>query len=165
MTKQETTSPVGDRISYHCSAPLEGDAEAAMELAKIALLGQGFQIQSESSTRILLKGPGMQFTGQAPLGGVSELQLDIVDCEVKASAILDGARNLKRWAWGLPVFIGVALIGVLYVSGISLLESVLWGLLPVVTSPLMVAWLEQRTKNAVESLLLNVGRAQRNSMF
>ena len=56
---------------YEYSTPFRGDPDAALTLAKAALLAQGFEILPGSSAELRAKGPGMRSTQQSALLGVS----------------------------------------------------------------------------------------------
>ncbi len=64
---------------YEYYTPLRGDAAAALDVARTALLAQGFEILSDEGMELSAEGPGMRGTQQSPLVGLVRSMAQVAD--------------------------------------------------------------------------------------
>ena len=142
-----------DTNDHEYEIPFSGDPAVALEVARTALLGQGFEIVDQSSGELRATGPGMNSTNQPPLCGASEITFLVGTSAIVARARLGGVRKMKMFLWlfppglGLIVAVSFKLFGVPR-SWIPLLAVAPW----LVLSPILSSWIEKRTTKAVDSL-------------
>lgn len=152
-------------LEYSKTVPFTGQRARALDVARSAFVGQGFQIVASSDDELRVTGPGINSTRENPLKGVSEASIIIRSAAIEIKAILGGAQKLKMFlrlfplgmallfllvfgvlAWRLPVFrhAWVFLIPVLALSP--------WLFL----APLIARSIEKKTAQAVDTLLSNM---------
>jgi len=139
---------------YESSVEFVGNAAAAFDVARTALLALGFEILVDSDTELHAEGPGMHSNRQPDLLGVSRLQIDISSSKITARASLGGVAKMKSFVYLFPPGLVLLLffIGSLYSTRVSWLYILL--ILPwVVISPLIGSVLEHKTKKAVDRLV------------
>ena len=144
---------------YEYSTPLRGDAAAAFDVARTALLAQGFEILTDEDAELSAEGPGMRGTQQSPLAGVSKLQLHVASSTLSATATLGGAARMKMFLYLFPpalalflmISFALAGMGVVWISAVAVAP---W----VVISPLMASAIERRTTKAVDGLVRSMAR-------
>jgi hypothetical protein len=144
---------VFDTNDHECEIPFSGDPAIALEVARTALLGQGFEIVDQSSGELRATGPGMNSTHQPPLCGASEITFLVGTSAVVARAQLGGARKMKMFLWLFPPGLGLTLTVLFVLFGVSRSWVPLLAVSPwLVLSPIMSSWIQQRTKKAVDGL-------------
>jgi hypothetical protein len=145
--------PVFDTNDHEYEIPFSGDPASALEVARTALLGQGFEIVDQSSGELRATGPGMNSTNQPPLCGVSEITFLAGTSAIVARARLGGVRKMKMFLWLFPPGLGLVLMVLFTLLGMPHSWTVLLAVAPwLVLSPIMSSWIEQRTTKAVDSL-------------
>ena len=138
---------------YEYSTPFRGDPDAALTLAKTALIAQGFEILPGSSAELRAEGPGMRSTRQSALLGVSEFRFQIAASTLTASATLGGVARMKAFVVLFPIGLIFSLVVLFAVLGQGNSYLGLWLTLPwLVVSPLMAALIERRTMRAIDRL-------------
>ncbi len=147
-----------ETTEYACIISFQGDAEAALETAKTALLGQGFEIVRYSQDELAVRGSGMNSTREPPIRGASELAITVRQSEIELHARLGGVARMKAFLYLFPL--GMA---VMFLVGFGLaFGSRLWWAYPLplapwlVLSPVLARWVENRTKRALDGLLRSV---------
>jgi hypothetical protein len=135
---------------HECSAPFGGSVRAAFDLARVALVSQGFEILTDTDAELRASGPGMQSNRQPPIVGVSELQLRASGGEIVATATLGAVARLKAFVVLFPplLVLSLAVVG----------QSFSWawvGMIGVwlVVSPFMATAIERRTADAVDRMV------------
>ena len=144
---------------YEYSTPLRGNATAAFDIARTALLAQGFEILADEDAKLSAEGPGMRGTQQSPLVGVSELHLHVASSTIRASATLGGAARMKIFLYLFPPGLGLVLMIVFALAGMSMWWVSVLAVAPwVVISPLMASAIERRTTKAVNGLVRSMAQ-------
>jgi hypothetical protein len=145
---------VFDTNDHEYEIPFSGDPAAALEVARTALLGQGFEIVDQSIGELRATGPGMYSTNQPPLCGVSEIAFLAGTSAIVARAQLGGVRKMKMFLWLFPPGLGLVLMISFALSGMPHSWTVLLAVAPwLVLSPILSSWIEQRTTKAIDSLV------------
>lgn len=143
--------------TYETSAPLRGDRDAALTVARGALTALGFAIESESDSELRAEGPGMTHNKQPALLGVTTLRLRVSGSVVSARAALGGVGNMKLFLYLFPPGLGLMLFVGFAVSGMGMAWIALLAVAPwLVLSPLLATMLERRTRRAVDTLVRNM---------
>jgi len=142
---------------YEYKIPYAGDPAEALDVAKMTLLAQGFEIASLSRGELRAIGPGLNSTNQPALLGASEIMLVADSSTILARAQLGGARRLKLFLYSIPAVLGVVALALALsrMSWLILLLPALW----LVLSPALSSWVESRTKKAVEALVRSTAAA------
>ncbi len=146
------------------SSPLLGDAAAALNVARTALLSLGFEISHDTKSELHARGPGLQSNRQPALLGASELRFRIEHSAVAAEATLGGAATMVAFLYLFPpgLALGLAAMSGLFGLGewwISLLWVAPWLFL----SPWMASSIERNTTKAVDRLVNGMAGATAHS--
>lgn len=158
-------------MEYSKSVPFIGHAARALDVARSAFVGHGFQIVANSDYELRVTGPGINSTKENPLRGVTEALIIIRSDSIEIKAVLGGAQKMKTFlrlfplglalffliifgalAWSLPDFRRA------WIFLIPLLALSPWLFL----GPLIARTIEKRTKQAVDTLLNNMMMMGRN---
>ena len=151
---------VFDVAEHECELPFSGDPVAALETARTALLGHGFEIVEQARGQLRATGPGMSSTNQPPLYGASEITVFASSSTVAARARLGGVRKMKAFVWLFPPGLGLILTCSFVVAGMPFSWTPLLAVAPwFILAPLVSRWLEKRTTQAVESLARSMVQA------
>lgn len=148
--------------THRVSAPLEGDPDAAFDVARTALLALGFEILRESEDALHARGPGKQSNQQPPLLGVSEFHAAVGRRAVEVAATLGGVARMKAFVCLFPP----GLLALLALTFLAVGMQPSWSLalfaLPwLAFSPWIASGLERRTTEAVDRLTRGMARARR----
>jgi hypothetical protein len=139
---------------YKLSILFRGDAKAALELARAALVAQGFEILAQSASELSVRGPGLHDTRQSPLLGATELSLQIAASSIEAQAVLGGVARMKAFVYWFPPGLGLVLALSFLIAGLPNWWVAFLAIAPwLVISPLMGAMIERRTVRAIEGLV------------
>lgn len=143
---------------------MRGDAAAALDVARIALLSLGFEILTESDTELHVRGPGMQSNRELALLGASALNLRVTSSAISDRATLGGVATLKAFLYLFPpvLALSLALVSALTETGgwwVSLLCGAPW----IFLSPWMPSALERRATKAVDRLVSGIASARARS--
>ena len=152
-------------MEYSKTVQFIGHGAKAMDVARSAFVGQGFQLVASSDHELRVTGPGINSTRENPLKGVSEASIIIRGSSIEIKALLGGAQKMKNFlrlfplamalffmvvfgamAWSLPDFRRP------WIFLIPLLALSPWLFL----APLISRSIEKRTKEAVDTLLNNM---------
>ena len=146
---------------HRYTVPFHGDAAAAFNIAKTALLALGFEIQQLSDTELHAEGPGMHSNQQPALVGVSSLQLKINPSNITAIATLGAAAKMKAFIYLFPPGLAFILMAAFVLSGmeVSWIHT-LWVLPWFVISPLLGKGFETKTISAVERLVRGMAQTR-----
>jgi len=140
-----------------------GDAASAFDIALRTLLPLGFEIESQGSSHLTVKSPGMNSTRQNPLQGISYADFTIEHSSLQVRAELGGVDRLQRFLvlllLGVGMFDSLVFLGLWYF--LDELRAHPWFLvipliifLPwTIISPLLARWVGKRTRNALNALL------------
>lgn len=143
-----------DTKDHEYSVSFSGDPATAIEVARTALLGQGFEIVDYGRSEVRATGPGISSTEQPALCGVSEITFRISTSAIVVRARLGGVRTMKLFLSFFPPLLGLVLIVVFAASGLPFLWAPLLAVAPwLVLSPIISSWMERRTTKAVERLV------------
>lgn len=147
--------------THHCDTPFEGDPRDAFDVARTALLSQGFEILEDSASELCARGPGMHSTQQPALLGASELRFRVASSMLSATATLGGVASMKRFVILFPPALVLSLTATLAVtqaggSWWALLAAAPWLLL----APWISSLLEHRTTRAVDRLVRGMAGAR-----
>lgn len=144
------------------SQPFDGDPREALELARAALLAQGFEVVSESESEMHASGPGMQSTQQSPLVGISEVRFSVGPSTLAATATLGAVAKMTTFLYLFPPALALVLAVILAFAGMAgWWFSLLWVAPWIVIAPFMATALERRTTNAVDGLVRSMARASK----
>jgi hypothetical protein len=152
-------------MEYSKTAPFTGHGTRALDVARAAFVGQGFQIVASSDYELRVTGPGINSTKENPLKGVSEASIIIRSSTIEIKAILGGAQKMKTFLRVFPL--GLALFFLIVFGTLAwILPDFRRGwifLIPVLAlspwlflGPLIARMIEKRTKQAVDTLLSNM---------
>ena len=148
---------------HRYSTPFSGDSAAAMNIGRIALLSQGFEIVSDTGSELHARGPGMHSNQQPPLMGATDFIIEVGASTVSTTATLGGVARMKTFVYLFPpglVFV-LALFGA--IAGGMSLEKCGYFLLFVVPglffAPMIAYGMEKQTINAVDSLIRGMAQA------
>ncbi len=139
---------------HEYSTPFEGDTAAAFDLARTALVSQGFEILKETATEMRAQGPGMHSNQQPPIVGVSDFLLRVAGSKIAATATLGGVAKMKAFVVLFPpgLVISLTLMGFFMGS-----DEWWYGFLLVapwlLISPWMASMMERTTVKAVDSMV------------
>ena len=145
---------------HRYSTEFSGDANAAMDIGRIALLSQGFEIISDTGSELHARGPGMHSNQQPPLMGATDFIIQIGASTVATTATLGGVARMKAFLYLFPP--GLALLLGIF-GGFAVMEKFWYVLLFVVPwlffSPLMAIAMEKQTIESVNSLTRGMAQA------
>ena len=149
---------------HECSAPLLGNAAAALDVARTALLSLGFEILSESKAELCARGPGMQSNREPALLGASEMRLRISSSQVAARATLGGVATMKAFLYLFPPGLALSMELFFALYGMGGFGKTLLCVTPwIFLSPWIVSRLERRTTHAVDRLVNGMAGAPARS--
>ena len=163
---------------YSKTVPFAGHTAKALDAARTTFMNQGFQIIASSDDELRVTGPGLNSTKENPLKGVSEASIIIRASAIEMKAILGGTEKLSKFLrifpLGLALFfllaIGITFGVIALAKGLTLPELRQWwwiGLIAflapalalspwIFLSPIMIRWIENRTVQAIDTLLNNM---------
>ena len=95
---------------HECGVALRGDARAAFDVARPALLALGFDIVQESDTELIARGPGLQSNREPGLLGATELHFRIAVQQLAARATLGGVARMKTFFYLFPIGLASLLV-------------------------------------------------------
>ncbi len=149
--------------TYKYSIAFGGNPNAALHVARSALLALGFDILDDADSRLKAEGPGMTHNKQPPLTGVSLLNLEVTASQINATAILGGVANMKAFIYLFPPLLAIALmIFFFFFSGTKswyvLLTVAPW----IVVAPIMASSLEKKVAGAVDRLVRGMAQARQS---
>jgi hypothetical protein len=132
-----------------------GDPGLALEAARTALLGQGFEILRVWESGLEARGPAMSSSKEPPLRGATEVSITVALSMIQLHARLGGVVRMKRFLYLLPA--GMAAIFIATV-GLTFSLRAMWvpamALLPwLVLSPWIAGWIDRRTRAALDALV------------
>ena len=147
---------------YEYKIPYAGDPAEALDVAKLTLLAQGFEIAPQSRGELRAIGPGLNNTNQPALLGASEIMLVADSSTILARAQLGGARRMKLFLYVFPPGLAVTLALIFALTAMPAGAS-WWALLALapwlVLSPVLSRWIESRTKKAIDGLVRSMAPA------
>jgi hypothetical protein len=143
-----------------------GDSSRALDTALRTLLPLGFEIESQGSGYLALKGPGMNSTRQNALQGISHAEFSANRGSLRVRAELGGVDRMQRFLVflliGLGLFDSLVFIGLWYFLDplrahpwflvIPLITFIPW----IIIGPLLARWIDKRTREALGVLLHNM---------
>ena len=148
---------------YEEKTDFYGDPSRAFDTALRVLLPLGFEIESQGSSHLTVKGPGMNSTRQNALQGVSRAEFTADRGSLRVRAELGGVERMQRFLvmllLGMGLFDSLVFLGLWYF--LDELRAHPWFLvipliifLPwTIISPLLARWVGKRTRNALNALL------------
>ena len=147
---------------YSYSALFRGDTKAAFDVARTALVAQGFEILAQSDKELRARGPGMSSTRDPPLAGASELTLHVDASRIEAQATLGGVARLKAFVYLFPPGLGLVLAVSFLLAGmpnwwVGILCVAPWLFL----SPWMGSMIERKSTKGVDSLVRSMVQVSR----
>jgi hypothetical protein len=146
---------------HECSHPLRGSAEAALDVARTALLALGFEIVAEDAGQLHALGPGLQSNRQPALLGASELHIRLDRTRVSARATLGGVATLRAFLFVFPPALALLISAIGLLSGVDVGWTALLSVSPwLVLSPWLAAALERHTMRAVDRLIHGMAGAR-----
>jgi hypothetical protein len=133
-----------------------GDADAALDLARTALVSQGFEITSNGSSEMRLSGPGMRSNRRSALLGATDVWLRITGSEIAVTATLGGVARMKAFVTLFPPGLILSLFVPAWITGTQTLEWP-WVAMMIVPwlfiSPLMAASMKRSTEKAIDGMV------------
>ena len=146
---------------HEYAAPLRGDAAAALDVARTALLSLGFEIVTDSAAELRAHGPGMRSNREPALLGATELRLQVMNSQIAARATLGGVATMKTFLYLFPPGLVLLLSAVFALAGRGVWWVGLAWVLPwLFISPLMAFAIERRTTRAVDRLVSGMAGAR-----
>ena len=131
-----------------------------MDVGRIALLSQGFEIVSDTGSELHAHGPGMHSNQQPPLMGVTDFIIQVGSSTVTTTATLGGVARMKAFLYLFPL--GLALLLGIF-GAISEMEkswgALLFALPWLFLSPWLAISLENKTIEAVDALTRGMAHA------
>ena len=148
---------------YRFSTEFSGDASAAMDVGRIALLSQGFNILSDTGSELHAHGPGMHSNSQPPLVGATDFIIQVGSSTVAATATLGGIARMKKFLYLFPpgLALSLGLFGA-FAEIEKLWYSLLFAAPWLLFSPVMARAMEHKTIQAVDSLIRGMAQAGAN---
>jgi hypothetical protein len=152
-------------MEYSKTVPFEGRGSKALDVARSAFVGQGFQIVAGGGDELRVTGPGLSSTRENPLKGVSEASIIIRASAIEFKAILGGAQKLKTFVRVFPLCMAIFFLSAFGVLAWFLPVFRHWWifLIPVLAlspwlflAPMIGRSIEKRTVQAVDTLLSNM---------
>lgn len=145
---------------YRYSVPLRGSAAAAFDIARTALLSQGFEILHDSADELSAEGPGMQSNRQPAIVGASRMCFRVASSTLSVTATLGGVARMKAFVYLFPPGLVLVLYGTFRLAGMAVPWQILLAAAPwIVVAPVMVAGMRRRTTRAVERLVRGMAQA------
>ena len=145
------------------SAPFSGNATAALDVARTALLALGFEIQRDSPTLLVAEGPGMHSNRQPELLGATSIQLKVSSSKISSESVLGGVATMKSFVYLFPPGLVIFLLSLNNFAGAGIgWFHLLWVLPWFAIAPLIGASLERKTVRAIERLVRGMAQARRN---
>lgn len=143
-----------------------GDRARALDAARTALFGSGFELVRQDEGKLSMRGEGMQSTKQNALCGATEVDIEVGGSTIHLKAALGGVAFMKRFVLLFPPGLILFLFGVFWLSGLTGSGSTNFTLLLcgapwLVLGPLMARMIERRTRRALDSLLRSMAAAAR----
>jgi hypothetical protein len=143
-----------------------GDPSRAFDTALRTLLPLGFQVINESSSQLIVTGPGFTSTQQNALLGISRAEFTAERSSLKVLTELGAVDRMQRFLIillvGLGLFDSLVFLGLWYFLdklrahtwflAIPALTLVPW----VVIGPILTRWIGNRTREALNRLLQNM---------
>ena len=146
---------------HEYSAPLRGDAVAALDVARTALLSPGFEILTESEAELCARGPGMHSNREPALLGASELRIRVTSSMIPARATLGGVATMRAFLFLFPPGLALSLALIFALSGMGMWWVSLFAVAPwLLLSPWMASLIERRTTRAVDRLVSGMAGAR-----
>ncbi len=148
---------------YRFSTEFSGDASAAMDVGRIALLSQGFNILSDTGSELHAHGPGMHSNSQPALVGATDFIIQVGSSTVAATATLGGIARMKKFLYLFPpgLALSLGLFGA-FAETEKLWYALLFAAPWLLVSPLMARAMEHKTIQAVDSLIRGMAQAGAN---
>jgi len=152
--------------TYEEKVDFFGDASRAIDTALRTLLPLGFEIESQGSSYLTVKGSGMNSTRQNALQGVSRAEFTADRGSLRVRAELGGVDRMQRFLvlllLGMGLFDSMVFLGLWYFLDelrahpwfliIPLLTFFPW----IIIGPLLARWIGKRTREALGALLRNM---------
>lgn len=150
---------------YSKTVPFTGSGAKALDVARTALISQGFRILASSDYELRVTGPGINSTRENPLKGLSDATITVRPGSIEVKALMGGVQKMKTFLRVFPL--GMALFFLLIFGVLALWLPTLrhpWLFLApalalspwLFLSPLISRSIEKRTKEAVDTLLNNM---------
>ena len=152
-------------LEYSKAVPFNGRGARALDVARSAFVGQSFEIVASSDYELRVKGPGISSTRENPLKGVSEAAFIVRPDSIEVKALLGGAEKMKRFLRLFPLclFLFFMIVFGILAWSIPDLRHPWIFLIPALAlspwlflSPLIARSIENRTRQAVDTLLSNM---------
>ncbi|MCI0378566.1 MAG: hypothetical protein L0215_13235 [Gemmataceae bacterium] len=149
------------------TAPFDGNAAKAFDLATAALTSLGFRTVARSNVMLEVEGPGMMSSRQSALLGASRIKITHGNRRLDLEAELGGVRRLARFVTWFPLGLSLVLAVILSVVFSMTLNESTW-MLPVaavtcgnaaiwlVAGPLLVRVIHRHTCRDIDTLLQNM---------
>ena len=148
---------------YEEKTDFYGDPSRVFDTALRVLLPLGFEIESQGSSYLTVKGPGMNSTRQNALQGVSRAEFTTERGSLRVHAELGGVERMQRFLvlllLGMGLFDSLMFLGLWYFLDklhaqpwfliIPLLTFLPW----IIIAPLLARWIGKRTRDSLGSLL------------
>jgi hypothetical protein len=152
--------------SYETQARLQGDPHRALEFAATSLTGAGYRIDTRTDSAMILTGPTMLSSNQAPIAGAGHLELQAAGRILRAKADLAGVRFLMRLLGTIIAIVAViAVITSLFIpapAGHGRWFMTLIMVAPLCPWPILIPILSsifhRRTRRAVDALVNNAAK-------
>ena len=145
---------------HRYSKEYSGDASAAMDVGRIALLSLGFEIVSDTGSELHAHGPGMHSNQQPPLMGATDFILQVGSSTVAGTATLGGVARMKAFLYLFPP--GLVLMFVIMGAFMEVEKFGYWLLFAVpwlFFASLMGRAMENQTIKAVDALICGMAQA------
>ncbi|MCI0642860.1 MAG: hypothetical protein L0Y72_09380 [Gemmataceae bacterium] len=155
-------------MHYKKTAPFDGNAAKAFDLATAALTSLGFRTVARSNAMLEVEGPGMMSSRQSALLGASRIKISHGNRQLDLEAELGGVRRLARFVTWFPLGLSLALAVILSVvfsmtqnkedtwifpvAAVACGNAAIW----LVAGPLMVRHIHRRTCRDIDTLLQNM---------
>lgn len=134
-------------------------AGEVLEEASHFLTVLGYQIVLPSPQTLEARGPGLYSTSQNPILGASIIRLEITRQAVHAEADLTAMMRMQSFVLYFPLGLGVSLalfFAVMFLRWEPVLVAMLSVTPWVFLAPRLNAWIERRTRTALDTLLHNL---------
>jgi hypothetical protein len=151
-------------MEYKTSVPFRGSAKAAIHVARLQFMANGFKVEQPGESELAAIGPGMHSTKQNPILGVSRARIIVSANAINLHAELGGVKFMQRFVYIFPPALGFLLALVFACTPTMPRHAPLAAFVPVlpwlVLSPLLAGWVKRRTIKAVDTLVYNMANVR-----
>ena len=147
--------------TFRYSVPFSGSTGPAFDVARTALLSLGFEVVTDTESRLAAEGPGMHSNRQPALMGATTVDLRIDGSAIRLEAELGGVAFMKAFIYLFPPGLVLSLFLINLIAGGTAHWPTLLVVLPwLLNGPLMARSMEKKTTTALERLVRGMSQSR-----